>query len=154
MNIGIIVLSNTGHTLSVAQRLQETLAAGGHTVCLERVTAMNEDANTPAGRQLKDAPSTERYDVLIFGAPVWAFSLSSVMKTYMSQLPSLQGKRIGCFVTQHLTRAWLGGNQAIRYMKKVCAAKGGTVFETGIINWSGREKENQITELIDRMTHL
>lgn len=152
MNIGIIVFSVTGNTLSVAQRLENSLAAKGHTVNLQRVTAVDDNPNTPSGKQLKDAPDVEPYDAVIFGAPVWGFSLSSVMKAYLSQISSLRGKEAGCFVTQHFPYAWLGGNHAIRQIKEACIAKEAAVFETGVVNWSGREKERQIGKLIDRMT--
>ncbi|MCI1959775.1 MAG: flavodoxin domain-containing protein [Clostridia bacterium] len=151
MNIGIIVMSKTGHTLSVAQRLKDALTEKGHTVNLERVTAMN-DTNKPSGKQLKDAPNTEPYDVLIFGSPVWASSLPSVMKAYMSQLPSLQGKKVGCFVTQSFPYAWMGGNRTVSQMKKICSIKGTTVFAEGVINWSNKKRENQIIKLIEKMS--
>jgi len=38
MNIGIIVYSQTGNTLSVAKKLEERLSAAGHSVNLEQVT--------------------------------------------------------------------------------------------------------------------
>lgn len=69
---------------------------------------MNENPNIPAGKQLKDAPDPEHDGALIFGAPVWAFSLSSVMKDYLQPFPSVNGKKAGCFVTQQLSHAWLG----------------------------------------------
>jgi flavodoxin len=37
MKIGIIVYSNTGHTLSVARQLEQALSAAGHKVELEQV---------------------------------------------------------------------------------------------------------------------
>lgn len=154
MNVGIIVLSNTGNTLSVAQRLKDALTAKGHTVSLERVTAMSQNPNTHEGKQLKDAPNTQSYDVLIFGAPVWAFSLSSVMKAYLSQLPALDGKKTACFVTQQLAHAWLGGNKAIREMKTICLSKGAVIFETGVVNWSKKERENQIATLIEKVMDI
>lgn len=154
MNIGIIVFSATGNTFSVAKKLEERFAAKGHQVTLERVTAMNEDPRASGGNALKHAPSAEPYDVLVFGAPVWGFSLSGVMKAYLSQLASLKGKTAGCFVTQQLSRAWMGGNQAVGQMSRACKEKGAAVFGTGIINWSGKRKEDQINELIEKMTRL
>lgn len=154
MKIGIIIYSNTGNTLSVAQRIKDNLISAGHTVNLEHVTAMNNNPNTQAGKQLKNSPDTEPYDTLIFGAPVWAFSLSSIMQAYLSQLTALNGKKISCFVTQSFPHAWMGGNRAIRQMKKICETKGAEVFESGVINWSNKERENQIIKLIEKMTTL
>ncbi|HEY9059887.1 MAG TPA: NAD(P)H-dependent oxidoreductase [Pseudobacteroides sp.] len=150
MKIGIIIHSYTGNTLSVAQKLKEKLTASGHIVNLEQVTAVNGDPKEARNVVLKDIPDTKTYDVLIFGAPVWAFSLSPIMKLYLSQVPSLQGKKIGCFVTQQLRFKLLGGNNAINKMKKACQSKGGSVYETGIVNWSHKQREAMIEEVVDR----
>lgn len=150
MKIGIIVHSHTGNTLGVAQRLREALAASGHSVALERVRAVDENPNAAMHAKLKDIPDTGTYDILIFGAPVRGFSLSPVMKLYLEQLPDLNGKRVGCFLTQAFPHPAMGGNQAIGQFRKACEAKGASVFETGIVNWSmGREKK--IANLIEKM---
>jgi flavodoxin len=154
MNVGIFVFSNTGNTLAVAQKLKDSFTAKGQTVSLEQITAESNDPNTPAGKQLKDCPDTKPYDVLIFGNPVWAFSIPSVMKAYLSQVSSLEGKKVGCFVTQHFSKAWMGGNHTIKQMKSLCMAKGATIFATGVINWSNKAKEDQITKLIEKMTQI
>lgn len=154
MKIGIMVLSNTGNTLLVAQRIKDALSAEGHMASIERVTAMNENPNTKAGQQLNAAPRTESYDVLIFGAPVWAVSLASVMKAYLSRLPSLQGKKVSCFVTQAFPYAWMGGNRAIRQMRGICEAKGAQVLETGVVNWSNKQRESRIAGLVKKLTRV
>lgn len=42
MNIGIIVFSKTGNTLSVAEKLQGALIEMGHKAALEKVTASKD----------------------------------------------------------------------------------------------------------------
>lgn len=107
MNIGIIVHSQTGHTLSVAEKLMKSLTLKGHDVTLGRVTA--EDESPRASEiQLQTIPIVEDYDCLFFGAPVWGYSLSPVMKLYLTQLITLKDKRIGCFVTQLFPYSWMG----------------------------------------------
>ena len=44
MDIGIMVYSQTGNTLSVAEKLKEALSEKGHTVTVDRVTAQGEVA--------------------------------------------------------------------------------------------------------------
>lgn len=154
MNIGIIVLSNTGHTLQVAQRMADALSAAGHTAKLERVTAAEDNPQTPAGKKLRDAPDPTPYDLLLFGAPVWGFSLASVMKAYLAQIPSLAGKKAACFVTQHFPKPWMGGNQAIRQMRAACALKQAEIPLTGIVNWTSPKREAQIAELVARAAAL
>lgn len=142
MKVGIIIHSHTGNTLSVAERLKEVLAAAGHLVCLERVEAVDENPNEAMNVKLKTIPSISSYDIIIFGAPVRGFSLSPVMKVYLAQLPSLNGKKVGCFLTQAFPHPAMGGNQAMGQFRTACESKGANVLQTGIVNWSmGREKK-------------
>lgn len=151
MKVGIIIHSHTGNTLSVAQKLRDSLLTAGHSVNLERVTVVNENPSAAGNVQLQSIPDTRDYDVLIFGAPVRAFSLSPVMKAYLSQLPSLQGKKAGVFVTQFFPSPWMGGSRAINQMKKACESKGINVSETGIVNWSNKQREKMISDVLVKL---
>jgi len=151
MRIGIVVHSHTGNTLSVAQKIKEELSAAGHTVALEQVTAVNEDPSAAGNIQLKTAPEVDSYDELIFGAPVRGLSLSPVMKAYLSQLRSLSGKKVACFVTQHFPYPWMGGTRSVRQIKEICEAKGANVSQTGIVNWSHKERERKIEEVVKNL---
>ena len=88
MNIGIIVYSQTGNTLSVAERLKEALSSKGHTSSIERVEIVAESLHP----KLKAAPDTVPYDALVLASPVHAFTLAPAMKAYLAQLPELSGK--------------------------------------------------------------
>lgn len=154
MNIGLIVHSKTGNTLSVAQKLKQALLTAGHSVNLEQVTTVNDDPSKDKNIELKAIPDTNGYDVLIFAAPVWAFSASTVMKLYLSKISSLKGKMVGLFVTQQFPVAWLGGNRAVKQMKQACEAKKAVVYKTGVINWSNKQREHQIINLIDEFKKL
>lgn len=151
MKIGIIVHSHTGNTLSVAERLKDTLQESGHTVSLERVEAVNEDPNSREKLQLKTIPEISKYDAVILGAPVRAFNLSPVMKAYLAQIPEIRGMKICCFVTQHLKMKWMGGNSSIKQMKTALKQRGAEVICTGIVNWSGDKREDQINYIIMAM---
>lgn len=58
MNIGIIVYSISGHTLSVAAKLGEKLSAAGHAVTLERL-----ETEVPSCR-LKSVRQMSKYTLL------------------------------------------------------------------------------------------
>lgn len=154
MKVGIIVHSHTGNTLSVAEKLREELASKGHTVKLERVTAVNEDPSPSEKIVLKTAPNVTEYDAIIFAAPVRGFNLSPVMSVYLSQLPDLNGKKISCFVTEHFPKPWMGGNQANKKMVGLITQKGVKVKETGVVNWSGKAREKQIDDILARFNIL
>lgn len=154
MKVGIIVHSRTGNTLSVAQRLKEVLTSAGHTVNLERVTAVDENPSAAGNIKLKTIPDTSEYDVLIFGAPVHGFGLSPVMKAYLAQIPSLKGKKVGCFLTEFFPLASMGGNRAMGEFKKACEAKGENVFNEGIVNWSMGQREKKISNVLEKLGKL
>ncbi len=151
MKIGIIVHSKTGNTLSVAQKIKQELLNAGHSVNLEQVTAVDEDAAAQGKVQLKNIPDVSSYDAVIFGAPVHAFSLSHAMKEYLSKTASLSGKKVSCFVTQQFPYAWMGGNSAVGQMRKACEAKGTNVLATGIANWSRKQREAKISDMVKKL---
>jgi len=149
MKIGIIVHSYTGNTYSVAEKLQEKFLAAGNEVSIEQVELVDDEEMDVKKIQIETFPDLNAYDVLIFGASVRAFSLSPAMTAYMNQIPSLQDKKIACFVTKGLPFHRTGGNQAISQMKKICESRGGTVMGTGIVIWRGN-REKEINELVEK----
>ncbi|MEA4873450.1 MAG: hypothetical protein VB076_11670 [Synergistaceae bacterium] len=154
MNVGIIVYSHTGNTLSVAHKLEKALKAAGHEAIIARIEPVNDDPQSRAPVRLKSAPDISLYDAVIFASPVRAFSLDPVMKLYLSQISSMTGKRSYCFVTQHLKKAWMGGNQAVRQIKNACKAKGSDILSSGIVNWSGITRDNQIDDIVGRLSAI
>jgi len=154
MKIGIIVHSKTGNTASVARKLKNALLSRGHEVGLEQVTPRDAKEQDIRKIQLKDKPELQGYDALIFGAPVWGFSLSPVMKLYLSQQESLRDKKVVCFVTQAFAYSWLGGNRAVGQMSKLCAEKGADIAETGVVNWAASRRDKKTAELIEKVGAL
>ncbi len=154
MNIGIIIYSQTGNTNSVALKLKDKLFTAGHSVGIERIEISGESGPRATNFQLKTKPDVDKYDALVFGAPVQAFSLTPVMKSYLTQIPSLKGKKIACFVTKQLPFYWTGGNQALNKMKRICESKEGTVCGLGMVIWSSAHRDQKITDAIDRLSRL
>jgi len=154
MKIGIIVHSFTGNTLSVANKLMEALMTRGHTVAFERVVVQNENPNQAGSIVLEQSPDPSEYDMVFFAAPVRAFSLSPGMKTYLTQVSTLQGKKAGCFVTQQLKYRWLGGNHALRQMAGLISRKGGNALAFGSVSWSSKEKDAQIEQVVADMCKI
>jgi flavodoxin len=154
MNAGIIVYSQTGNTLSVAEKLKQALEANGHTVNIGKVEASGEDPGSPASIKLESAPDITPYDYVIFASPVHAFSLAPAMKTYLSQVSSLTGKKVCCFVTQQLKKAWMGGNRAVRQIETACKVNGADIIESGVVNWSSNTRDKQIDDIVERFCQL
>jgi flavodoxin len=154
MKVGIIIHSCTGNTLSVAEKIREELISMGHTAEIEMVAAVDEKETKIDKIKLKAAPDPKAYRALIFGAPVHGFMLSPVMRAYLSQIPSLKGRKINCFVTEQFPYAWMGGNRAIRDFKLALKFKDTTALETGVINWSNKERDKMIKEVVEKMVKL
>ncbi len=147
MNIGLIVYSETGNTLSVAQRMTETLAAAGHTAEIRQITVQ------PRGKAdslvvLKDIPSVKGFDAVIFGAPVQGFSLCRPMALYLKQLPDVHGLPVAAFITQGLSRKWMGGNHAFRTLSKLCGEKGAAPVRIGHVHWRADARDAQIADAV------
>lgn len=151
MKIGIIVYSQTGNTLQVAQKLQAALSAAGHEAALETVTVASGDPRDMTAPVLTNAPDPGRFDILYFGSPVQAFSLARAMALYLSQLPSLGGKHAACFLTQQLPYAWLGGNRGLRQMAAAVTQKGGEALPVGIVQWSNKQRAARIDALVNEL---
>jgi NAD(P)H dehydrogenase (quinone) len=151
MKIGIIVHSVTGNTYSVAEKLKEKFQAAGHTVNIERIRLVGDAKPGEKNVQVADPPDASAYDGLVFGSPVHGFSVSNGMEAYLTQMPSLQGKKALCYVTKALPFLGTGGNQAIAKMKSLCEFKGATVCGTGIVIWN-RQREKQIVDMAEDLS--
>ena len=154
MGIGIIVYSKTGNTLSVAEKLEKVLTEAGHDAVIQRVKVNTDEEGSSGKLSLTANPDVSNYEILVFASPVHAFSLAPAMKLYLDQVGDLSGKKVFGFVTQHFKKSWLGGNHAIRQLKSLCQKKGADLRVTGIVNWSNREREKQIEELIRNLSAI
>ncbi len=123
------------------------------TVEIEQIRLAGGQQTPDKNSQIENPPDATAFDAVIFGAPVQAFSLSKVMDIYLSQIPSLQDKKIALFVTKGLRFKWTGGTRAIGQMKKICQAKGGIVYGTDIVIWN-KNREKQIAELVEKFSGL
>lgn len=152
MKIAIIVYSQTGNTLSVAEKLKEKLVAVGHVAVLEQVTVAGGRKSGNRAFKLETRPDVASYDALVFGSAVEAFSLSPVLKSYLAGVDSLQGKQVACLVTQFFPYPWMGGNRAIHQMRLLCESKGATVSGSAIVNWAKFRRAKTTAQAIERLT--
>lgn len=139
MKIGIVVYSQTGNTLSVATKLEKKLLSKKYNVFIEQITKEGSSQNRSKINQ---------NDIIIFGAPVHGFNLALEMKTYLEQLPTLEGKKVHCFITHQLPKAWMGGNHSLKQMETLCKNKGAVLIKDGIINWSSKNLNDEIENLV------
>jgi hypothetical protein len=136
----------------VAERLKEKLITTGHAVDLKLVSVVGERKQGDREFRLEAVPDLLPYEALVFGSAVEAFSLSPVLARYLRDIGTLQGKRVACLVTQQFPYPWLGGNRAIRQMRKLCEEKGATVIGSGIVNWAESRREITTARAISQLS--
>lgn len=150
MKIGIVVHSHTGNTFSVAKRLQEMLNSQGNEAVIERLVPVDEEGSLKGNFNIKEEPNLSDYEVLIFAAPVWGFSLSGVMKNYLAVISSLKDKKIMCFITKALFVNGFGGEKTINKIIELTTAKGGEFMGYGIVCWKEKKREIMTLELLEK----
>jgi len=151
MEVGMIIYSQTGNTLSVAQRLERRLTDAGHSVTVERLETAGEVRPGDKDVELTSFPDPTSYDVVVFGAPVHAFSLAPAMQAYLRKVTGLEGKSVACLVTQFFPFGWMGGGRAAGQMRAACRHKGARVCATAVVNWSFR-REPKIAQVVDKLS--
>lgn len=151
MEIGLVVHSHTGNTLSVSKIVKEEIEKLGHSVVLEQLQPIDEEGTLKGKFELSSLPDLSSYDLVLIGAPVWGFAPSGVIKEYLLKSNSLMGKKIFVFVTQSLPFPCLGGNGSIKKLDEICTGKGGHVIGTGIVNYTKKKKESKILELLEKL---
>ncbi len=139
MNKAIVYYSKTGNTDMVAKRFKG--------FDLLRITAESDDPNMKHPK-LTNIPTIDTYDYIVFASPVHGFQLSKVMQTYLNQVQHLEGKLIDIYITHFFPFAWMGGDQTLKQMKKLIQSSGGEVRFKTSINWSRRNREATIDEMI------
>lgn len=153
MRIGVVVYSHTGHTLTVAERLKERLSEIGHSVTLERLESVGPVSPSAERGELRTKPFVGGYDALVLGSPVRGGRMSAPMRSYLEQVPSLEGKKVACLVTGVFPAVW-GRNQTLAEMEEACESKGAEVCGSGSVGWFSLRRKRQISRIVDRLSGL
>ncbi len=153
MKIGIIVYSLSGHTLKVAQVLEEKLTTAGHKttlVQLEPVGRLKRSAKTVG---LRSVPTVDSFDTLILGAGVHGGRMAAPLASFIEKVPTFKGKDVLCLVTQFFPRNW-GGKQTLQSMEALCTSKGAKIIGAGGVTWACFQRKHQINELVNEFIEL
>ncbi len=147
MNIGLIIHSQTGNTLKVAEHLKTQLTGMGHEVDL--VHLLPDKPAIPG--KLSDPvllPSLQKYDGIVFGSHVEGLSLAPAMRRAMDAMPPLTGKKVACLVTQYFRQPWLGGSRSVKQMSDLCTKKRGIVKATATVQWKAEDRDARIEKAV------
>ena len=152
MNVGIIIYSQTGNTLSVAEKVLDALADAGHTVTIDPVVLVEPRSREHPEFALAKAPDPSPYDAVVLASYVEAFSLNPVMTRAMQEIGSLESKRVLGLITQAFPYRWMGGSRALKQMAKAAQAKGGEIQASAVVNWMNKKREQQIVEAVESLS--
>jgi len=151
MKVAIVTYSGTGNTRGVAELLATKIRARGGQAEIREITVTGNPNEGLHNFELATIPSMDDADALVLASPVQAFSLSSVMKAYLSRSNPPQ-RPVRVLITQHFPRPWMGGRQALSWIRRWLKRGGGSVGESMIVNWSGKARQRQIEEGTDRLS--
>ena len=141
MNIGLLVYSVSGHSLSVAKRLKARLEATGHTATMVRLETVGGSRLEAERTPLKALPELDAYDGLVVCSPVRGGALPPPVCAMMEQLSGLEHKRVACLLTHAFRPTW-GANQTLAQMRELCQQRGMSLCGACETSWHllGREK--------------
>ena len=148
MNISIIVYSETKNTFSVAQKLKTTFEEKGDTVKLIELLVHDTKRN----KKLVSIPTVPPCDVLILATPVQGFSAALPMKEFLKKSTISSKQKVFLVITQYFKKSWLGGNQALKQMKKLLLPVDANVEREVDIHWSSKNRDIQIEEAITQLS--
>lgn len=160
MKILILVHSQTGTTRRMGEQLMARLQQKGNEVDL--IPLETDSPVKPASvRQaptfsITNLPDSTKYDVILAGGPVWAFSASPVIAAGIKGLGNLKGKKFLPFVTMVFFHPAMGGKQAIAFMSQTAAAVGATVLPGQIVPKMFRNvkalTEKAVAEIVEELS--
>ena len=153
MHIGIVVHSNSGHTLRVASELRRHLDEVGHSVRLEELEASAPVRGGTTEVISKTIPSLDECDTVVLGSPVNGGQMSGMMRGYLSQVPSLEGKRVAFLLTHFFPQAW-GTRQTIEEMANLCESKGASVVGWADVRWPNLRRRQDIATAVEKLMAL
>lgn len=154
MKVGIIIYSQTGNTLEVAEKIAHELRVRKVNVEIEKIEVDEKSIPRKNPFNITKSPDISKYDVVILGSLVEGFSLSPVMKKYIESIESFESKDIYCYVTHFFPFSWLGGKSAMKQMRSEVECHIGSVVHTGIVDWKSNKRAEEIDTIVQNFADL
>ncbi|MCX6799350.1 MAG: flavodoxin family protein [Candidatus Diapherotrites archaeon] len=134
MNILVAYYSKSGNTEKVAKKIAESLQAKAHGVRLFKVMPVEELKAGQYSKTEKDLPLREplvnlqKFDLVVVGTPVWGFSPTPIITSYLRQMEGAKGKSFALFCACSVIPG-----TTIKRMSSIISTKGGTVLDSLVI---------------------
>ncbi|MFH5835263.1 flavodoxin family protein [Proteiniclasticum sp. C24MP] len=157
MKTAIIIHSLTGNTLSVGSGIKSELLKKGmeaELVKIEPIGGEDKNESDPKKIRFQEYARIDEYDYVILGCPVRGFSMSPVLKAYLTNAGDMKKTRVFVFVTHFFPFSFMGGRSAIRQLKNEVERKGGAVMDSAIIDWKNPSRDRQIDRLLEKWSKV
>jgi flavodoxin len=149
MKIGIIYYSFSGNTKKACEFLKAKMSGLGYGVETVEVRLKEEERSFLGQGKAASQRSTpeitnpdlslERFDLAVFASPVWAFTFTPALRSFLAACTLPPGKKCACFLT--CGSSLLSGN-ALKEFSGAIAEKGGTVVFAEYI--SGKKTSDSV----------
>lgn len=151
MKIGIVIHTQSGHTAQFARAIATKFNSNGHQAEIEMLRTVGQVSPGSRKFTIKNMPTLDEYEAVLFGGPVWAFKASPVIMTCLSELRNIKNKKVMSFVTMGLPFSWMGGKQAIKAMDQELEASGGEVLPGEILHYFVKTNPQKLEQAVDRI---
>jgi menaquinone-dependent protoporphyrinogen IX oxidase len=159
MNILAVFYSFSGNTEKVCSFLKNELCKKGHSVDIVKLKPEKEETtfinqtNAARRNQISKLKNTEfnvsPYQLVVFASPVWAFTITPALRSYLEKCEGLQGKNAAAILT---CGSAITSGRALKELEGKIAAKGGAVifseYVVGGKAGDGRYLEGRLKKLL------
>jgi flavodoxin len=130
MRVAIVFYSFSGNTKKVALFLKEKLEVKDIKVEVIELKPKKEESSF--FKQARDASLKKRpqllpceynlgkYDRVLFGSPVWAFTITPPLRSFLDKVEGLQNKEVCCFLT---FGSGVGKGKALKELENILKRK-------------------------------
>lgn len=150
MKVGIIIYSQSGHTASFARAIAEHLREAGVETDIKLLRCRGIPKPWTRNIELRRIPDITEYDVILFGAPVWAFNASGVILAFFQTIDSLKGKKALPFVTHGLPVKF-GPKRALKKMSKKLDVLCADVLEGESLHYIFKANKTKLNMAVERI---
>ena len=141
MKVGVVVYSETGHTIKVIEQVVAKLEAK-HQVMVYRLS-YDKSNNVVNG-----VPCINGYERVIIATPVQGFSPSVAIMEAINRIEDFKGRPVDILITQHFKYRWMGGKSTISALKKAIIARNGVPKIDVDVHWSRKDRALQIEQAV------
>ncbi|HDN86267.1 MAG: hypothetical protein DRP68_02825 [Candidatus Omnitrophota bacterium] len=161
MKVAIVFYSFSGNTEKAVLFLKNFFLRKNIPVEVFRLKPVKEETSFfRQGMQafLKEAPpileinyDLDSYDLVVFASPVWAFTISPALRSYLRKVKNLARKKIVCFLT---FGSGVGAKKALRELESILKSKKAEIIFSKSLAGSKVENKSYLEESFRDLTKL